>query len=133
MRYINECWEDYNRTLPEDWLENSGFDGGPGDEELLLSKTEELIFFSRRCVDKLSRSILSGEYVENTNEAKEKLKGFLQHLYHSCSDINSIFLKKLIDKTQVFYNSFSKCINRYLDLIYLFEDKCAMGTYSFLE
>jgi hypothetical protein len=123
MRYINECWEDYNRTLPEDWLENSGFDGGPGDEELLLSKTEELIFFSRRCVDKLSRSILSGEYVENTNEAKEKLKGFLQHLYHSCSDINSIFLKKLIDKTQVFYNSFSKCINRYLDLIYLFEDK----------
>ena len=123
MRYIIECWEDYNRTLPEDWLENSGFDGGPRDEELLLSKTEELISFSRRCVDKLSRSILSGEYVENTNEAKEKLKGFLQHLYHSCSDINSIYLKKLIDKSQIFYNSFSKCINQYLDLIYLFENK----------
>lgn len=123
MQYIIECWEDYNRTLPEDWLENSGFNGGPSDEELLLSKTEELISFSKRCVDKLSRSILSGEYVENTNGVKEKLKGFLQHLYHSCSEINSIFLKKLIDKSQIFYNSFSKCINRYLDLIYLFENK----------
>ena len=123
MRYIDECWEDYNRTFPEDWLENSGFNGGDGDEDILLSKTEELISFSIRCVDKLSRSILSGEYIENTSIAKDKLKGFLQHLNHSCSDIDFTYLEKLIDKVQVFYNSFSKCINRYLDLIYLFEDK----------
>lgn len=123
MRYIDECWEDYNRTFPEYWLEDLGFDGVPSDEDILLSKTEDLISFSRRCVDKLSRSILSGEYVENTNSAKAKLNGFFQHLNHSCSDINSIYLKKLIDKLQVFYDSFSKCINRYLDLIYLYEDK----------
>ncbi len=123
MRYITECWDDYNHTFPEDWIENSGFNGGPEDESLLLSKSEELFTFSINCIDKLSRSILSGEYVENTEEVKIKLEGFLPCLAHSCLNGENESLNKLIEKTDVFNRSFSKCINRYLDLIYLFENK----------
>lgn len=123
MRYITECWNDYNRTFPEDWLENAGFDGGAGDENLLLSKTRELISFSINYVDKLSRSILSGEYVEHKEEVRDNLERFLPCLAHSCLNGDNESLNKLIEKTDIFNRSFSKCINRYLDLIYLFENK----------
>lgn len=123
MLYINSCWEDYNTTLPEDWLENSGFNGSPEDEAILLSKTEELLSFSIRCVNDLSRSILSGEYVENRNDVKVVLQNFLQHLNNNCPAAESEPIRRLLETTEIFYRSFSKCINRYLDLIYLFENK----------
>lgn len=123
MSYIGNCWEDYNRTFPEDWLENTGFNGGPNDEYILVSKTLELLNLSIKCVDNLSRSILSGEYVGNTNGIKDELKNFLPHLIHNCLSRGSDSYNKFIENVEVFNRSFSKCINRYLDLIYLFENK----------
>lgn len=123
MSYISNCWEDYNRVFPEDWLENTGFSGGPDDEAVLVSKTLELLNLSIKCVDNLSRSILSGEYVANTNGIKDELKDFLPHLIHNCLSRGSDPYNMFIENVEVFNRSFSKCINRYLDLIYLFENK----------
>lgn len=123
MSYIGSCWEDYNRIFPEDWLENTGFSGGPDDEAILVSKTLELLNLSIRCVDSLSRSILSGEYVTNTNGIKEELKDFLPHLILNCLSRRSNSYNMFIENVEAFNRSFSKCINRYLDLIYLFENK----------
>lgn len=123
MSYISNCWEDYNRVFPEDWLENTGFSGGPDDEAVLVSKTLELLNLSIKCVDSLSRSILSGEYVANTNGIKDELKDFLPHLIHNCLSRGSDPYNKFIENVEVFNRSISKCINRYLDLIYLFENK----------
>lgn len=123
MSYISNCWEDYNRIFPEDWLENTGFSGGPNDEAVLVSKTLELLDLSMKCFDNLSRSILSGEYVANTNGIKDELKDFLPHLIHNCLSRGSNSYNKFIENVEIFNRSFSKCINRYLDLIYLFENK----------
>lgn len=119
MRYIDRCWNEYNERFPEDW-EKSRFNRDPNNEVVVF---EELLSFSISCVDNLSRSILSGEYVENTDEVKEKLKSFLPHLNPSYSITEFESSLNVIKQVEQFYRSFSKCINRYLDLIYLFENK----------
>lgn len=123
MLYIEQCYEHYNEIFSEDWLMQAGFNGSDNDVAILIAKVEELLSFSFEATDSLSRSILSGEYIINKDKVKKILNDLLGLLRTDYLIKSFPCFDKLLDDTISFNNSFIQCINRYLELIYLFENK----------
>lgn len=122
MNKIAECLQLYREKFPEDWISCMDWDTRPEAES--QRGNVQIVQFANTCFEKLTISLLSGEYILNIQAIRDDIHLFSNLLtsHEYLSDGNQ-YKNMLSDCYELLDRSILKCLTLYNYIICLYENK----------
>lgn len=122
MNKIAECLQLYKTSFPEDWISRINWEASTDFKS--QRGNVQIMQFANKCFESLAISLLSGEYILNTQSIREDIDSFsnllISHEYPSDGDK---YKKMLSNLYELLDRSILKCLVLYNYIICLYENK----------